>query len=525
MTLSIIKKTAVFNLLILLILSLTLNPTNILAQTENHSLEVEDLLPQYREFQWSYLGSVDYGHDMEITSIIKDEAATYYEIEGYVHDLSDGESDADFSIALEYILQPNVIIQTKDEETMLDSDYDEIELIREPLEEGNSWTQEVESEDGTAVTLESTITRVEVTEDGTILTVRYEDPESDYFEERQIKEGTGVIYFQRLMYGDDTTYEMQYSVFEKGTGLDIEVPFSDISEDDWYIDYVNRLVTLDLIDGYPDQTFGPNNEISVAEFIKITTEALSFYQHPGDDEKWYAPYVSKAKVLGIISEGEFDDYNRPISRQEMTRIIVNALGEEPKSGDLDFADADEIDEEFLGYVHTAVELDLIEGYLEDNANIFGPHRSTTRAEASKLFILLIEEHLETMDFEVDRALSLEEEFEDRLFQTTENGWEVENFDNKGDLIAYISEITSYELAASYVDIYYDYQDGELIQPPMDGPTILIEDRDFRLQKLHPREYQLVQETTTEMIGHYTLTLTYRFENNVWVIHERDVEVH
>jgi len=120
-----------------------------------------------------------------------------------------------------------------------------------------------------------------------------------------------------------------------------------------------------------------------------------------------------------------------------------------------------------------VELDLIEGYPKDNANIFGPRRSTTRAEASKLFVLLIEEHLKTMDFNVGIALSLEKEFENRLFQTTENGWTVEHFDNKDDLIAYISEITSSELASSYVDIYYDYRYGELIQLPMDGPTMLL----------------------------------------------------
>jgi len=43
--------------------------------------------------------------------------------------------------------------------------------------------------------------------------------------------------------------------------------------------------------------------------------------------------------------------------------------------------------------------------------------------------------------------------------------------------------------------------------------------------IHPREFKLTQETTTELVGHYTLSITYRYENDGWIMQERDLEVH
>ncbi|WP_409228492.1 hypothetical protein [Gudongella sp. SC589] len=77
----------------------------------------------------------------------------------------------------------------------------------------------------------------------------------------------------------------------------------------------------------------------------------------------------------------------------------------------------------------------------------------------------------------------------------------------------------------YVDTYYDYMDGELVIPPKDGITRIIEDREYILEMIHPRKHQLTQETTTEMVGHYTLTITYSYENQNWVIEDRHLEVH
>lgn len=180
------KKFTHFKLCVILIIVLLFSPIKVFAQLDSESLDLEDLLPQYNNFNWTYHGSVEYGHDMEINNIIKGQRSTCYTIEGAVYDMSVGEADTDFSINLEYIVQSDAIFQNKEEEAMMDSEYDEIQLIRTPLEKGTTWSQEVEDSDGVATTLESTITDVKDTDKGAIFTVRYEDTNSDYYEQREL---------------------------------------------------------------------------------------------------------------------------------------------------------------------------------------------------------------------------------------------------------------------------------------------------------------------------------------------------
>ncbi|MCC5910116.1 MAG: S-layer homology domain-containing protein [Clostridiaceae bacterium] len=154
---------------------------------------------------------------------------------------------------------------------------------------------------------------METTADGTVYTIIYEEIDGPYYEERHIKEGIGVIFVERLMFGEQENYKTSYSLFEGSTGIVVDINFLDISQDDWYMKYVLKLLSLDLIDGYPDKTFRPQSEITVAEFIALTLDSLG-YRYETEGVEWYAPYISKATDLNIISQNVFDDYSRPITR-------------------------------------------------------------------------------------------------------------------------------------------------------------------------------------------------------------------
>lgn len=510
-------------ILFVLVLSLIIAPMQTYGVSHTQNLTTEDLFPAYNNYHWSYNGFVEYGHDMSVDSIIKNQTSTHYNISGSVYDASGGASNTDYSITLDYIIESDVVTQNKDEEAMLDSKYDSIELIRTPLEQGTTWTQSVTDANGNTTSLVSTITDVDTSDNNKVFTVSYQDASSPYYEERKIEEGVGVISFEKLMISEDSSYSVGYSLFEESSGVALDVDFSDVAGDDWYEKYVDKLVTMNLIDGYPDDTFRPDNEITVAEFIKITVESLSFYPGQGED-LWYTPYISKAIELDLIDSEEFDDYDRPIERDEMTKIIVNALDEEPEQGTLEFSDSTNIEVEYRPYIYTAVELGLIAGYPSDNS--FRPDDISTRAEASKLFVLMVEDHIAIELFTKDDGLALETAFEDRLFQETEDdSWVVKDFDTIEAVIDHMAEITSRELAETYVGNYYEYMDGELTLPPKDGPTKILEDRDYQLKVVHPRAYRITQETTTEMVGNYTLKVTYHYENNDWIMEARDVEVH
>ena len=96
----------------------------------------------------------------------------------------------------------------------------------------------------------------------------------------------------------------------------------------------------DIISGYPDGTFRPDNGINRAEFIKILV--AGFRNDALRDEarcfrdvsrEWFAQYVCAAKRLGWI-EGYADGTFRPeqqINRAEAMKILIGAFGEQSAS--------------------------------------------------------------------------------------------------------------------------------------------------------------------------------------------------
>ena len=109
--------------------------------------------------------------------------------------------------------------------------------------------------------------------------------------------------------------------------------FSDVPSSHPNLDAIQYVKDQEIVDGYEDGTFKPDNSINRAEFTKIIMEAV----FPGEsrgircftdvNNEWFAKYVCRAKVEGIIS-GYPDGYFKPavyISFAEAAKIIVNAF--------------------------------------------------------------------------------------------------------------------------------------------------------------------------------------------------------
>jgi hypothetical protein len=197
----------------------TQTPESTEKPNEEVSSELKALLPDKEDYEWVYNGFADYGHDLELEEIREEDGKLLYIAEGEVHDMSDGESDRDFSLKVTYELTADEMIQKKSGDMMLDL-FDEMTIIQLPLEEGNSWTQTVQGEKGEEIKLESTIEKIEEVEGAKVYTVLYKDKDSPYFERRVIKEGVGVTDFVRLYITDEESFEISYSLFEKASGYD-----------------------------------------------------------------------------------------------------------------------------------------------------------------------------------------------------------------------------------------------------------------------------------------------------------------
>lgn len=172
--------------------------------------------------------------------------------------------------------------------------------------------------------------------------------------------------------------------------------FSDIRETDWFAGTVKKLVDLGGINGYPDGTFKPNNQITRAEFTKILVSALGYDNLSPTNSHWASGYVDKAVAIKLATKEELSDLNRAITRKEMAKMVANALdhrGENHVANRDSYRalikDYNSINKAYQDYVLKAFTKGIITGYPDGS---FGPDRSLTRAEASSVIIRVLDKN-------------------------------------------------------------------------------------------------------------------------------------
>ena len=92
--------------------------------------------------------------------------------------------------------------------------------------------------------------------------------------------------------------------------------FSDVSSSDWFYENVRASYEYDLINGYNDGKFHPDDDLTIAQAVKLAACLNSLYSSGTADfsaaSPWYQPYVDYARRNGILTR-TFADYNAPAS--------------------------------------------------------------------------------------------------------------------------------------------------------------------------------------------------------------------
>ena len=118
-----------------------------------------------------------------------------------------------------------------------------------------------------------------------------------------------------------------------------ELLFSDLHETHWAYKPVNELYKENIIKGYEDKTFKPDNFITRAEFVAAIVRCNKEYnentdytvgKHFSDVNKsdWYSNYLGFALTKGFVegyADGTFKGQNY-ISRAESATIISKVMG-------------------------------------------------------------------------------------------------------------------------------------------------------------------------------------------------------
>lgn len=203
--------------------------------------------------------------------------------------------------------------------------------------------------------------------------------------------------------------------------------FSDVPSTHWAFDYIGEMAQRDVISGYPDGRFLPENQVTRAEFAKImvcaagltiktpvTVDGSSYEEIQMNQPQgvgynfgcvalsdgswiwdvflgdWYAPYVFTAVNYMNFYKNPYDDGldfkpTTPALREDIAVALVKLKGYDISLADESilnmFTDSYSISTSARKYVAVAVERGIVSGY-EDNT--FRGQATITRAEAATL---------------------------------------------------------------------------------------------------------------------------------------------
>lgn len=173
--------------------------------------------------------------------------------------------------------------------------------------------------------------------------------------------------------------------------------FKDVKTSYWAFEYISEMAQRNVLNGYPNGYFYPENPVTRAEFAKIMASAASLsiskpqYKifRDVDINEWYAPYVHTA--CNYLSGFNYSDgtYYLPETnalREDIAVALVKLKGYDTTGADISmlkamFTDYSSISSSAQIYVATAIEKGLISGYSD---NTFKGQNTITRAEAATL---------------------------------------------------------------------------------------------------------------------------------------------
>ena len=209
---------------------------------------------------------------------------------------------------------------------------------------------------------------------------------------------------------EGVTFDGEYSSAYDGTndGLanaavyfdDESDPFTDI--DCAFHDYIVAGYAADILNGYPDNTFRPNQSVTRAQFVTMLYNMCGKPDISGYGELEFKDTSSISSAykdavlwgyLGGIVSGYSDGTFRPnerISRAQMAtfayRLLKELVGEDVISQyntDSNFTDSGSIANSYREAVNVMSTLEIINGY-EDGS--FRPNATATRGASAKLIV-------------------------------------------------------------------------------------------------------------------------------------------
>lgn len=111
----------------------------------------------------------------------------------------------------------------------------------------------------------------------------------------------------------------------KGSG---NVKFSDYDEKNWAADYIKTAVKNNVVAGYGDNTFRPENNVTYAEAITMLLRAAKLETKEMKTGKWPDAYISKAEEMNIFENVSNHSNSSKATRGDVALMIYNLMNYE-----------------------------------------------------------------------------------------------------------------------------------------------------------------------------------------------------
>ncbi|REE86245.1 S-layer family protein [Paenibacillus taihuensis] len=186
---------------------------------------------------------------------------------------------------------------------------------------------------------------------------------------------------------------------------EINLQFKDEKDLKWALEYIIRLASKGVFNGYEDGTFKPQQKITRIESIVAAVRLMGLKDQAESQAEmstklnfkdadqltkkypWAVGYVAVALEKDLFTETDtVIQPDKPASRLFAATLLVKAMGLDAEAkakvnSHLDFKDAEKIPAGSVGYVAVAIEKGLITGYQDGT---FRPNQEVTRAELAAL---------------------------------------------------------------------------------------------------------------------------------------------
>ena len=154
--------------------------------------------------------------------------------------------------------------------------------------------------------------------------------------------------------------------------------YSDIAPGSWYYSYVSDLLRDNVVSGYPDYTFRPDNPTTYGEALKMIILAAGYEEIETGGSHWASGYADLAASEGLIDKADIPELNEPISRLTVAQIAAKALRIPSSILESPFSDTDDC------HVLALYETGIIEGSLKEGKIVFLPEDNIKRSELSAI---------------------------------------------------------------------------------------------------------------------------------------------